>query len=84
MCIRDRDDPFTAIRKSFQLVMENLGECFTFTVLALFLLVVGYLLFWLFGFATFAGIAINTVLGGGILAYLSVFLSRFYLGLSRF
>ncbi|MEN3184853.1 MAG: hypothetical protein ABDK93_07675 [Atribacterota bacterium] len=78
------DDPFAAIRRSFHLTMENLGECFTFAVLALFLLVVGYLLFWVFGFAAFAGIAINTVLGGGILAYLAVLLSRFYLGLSRF
>lgn len=78
------EDPFSAIRRSFHLVIENLGECFTFTVLALFLLVVGYLLFWVFGFASFAGIVINTFLGGGILAYLLVFLSRFYLGLSRF
>lgn len=78
------DDPFGAIRRSFHLVIENLGECFTFTVLALFFLVVGYLLFWIFGFASLVGIAINTVLGGTILAYLSVLLSRFYLGLSRF
>ncbi len=78
------DDPFGAIRRSFHLVIENLGECFTFTVLALFLLVIGYLLFWIFGFASLVGIAINTILGGAILAYLSVLLSRFYLGLSRF
>ncbi|MBC7218202.1 MAG: hypothetical protein H5U36_08735 [Candidatus Caldatribacterium sp.] len=78
------DDPFSAIRRSFHLTMENLGECFTFTVLALFLLVMGYLLFWVFGFASLAGIALNTLLGGGILAYLSVLLGRFYFGLSRF
>jgi len=51
---------------------------------ALFFLVVGYLLFWAFGFLSLAGVAINTLLGGGILAYLSVFLNRLYLGLSRF
>jgi hypothetical protein len=78
------DDPFSGIRRSFQLAVENLGECFTFTVVALFFLVVGYLFFWVFGFLSLAGVAINTLLGGGILAYLSVFLSRLYLGLSRF
>lgn len=82
--IIEGDDPFSGIRRSFQLVMENLGECFTFTVVALFFLVVGYLLFWVFGFASFLGIALNTILGGIILAYLSVLLSRLYFGLSRF
>lgn len=78
------DDPFSAIRRSFHLVTENLGECFTLAVFALFLLVVGYLFFWIFGFASFGGIAINTLLGGGILAYLATLLGRCYLGLSRF
>ena len=77
-------DPFSGIRHSFQLVIENLGECFTFTVVALFLLVVGYLLFWVFGFASFLGIILNALLGGAILAYLSILLGRFYFGLTRY
>lgn len=82
--IVEREDPFSAIRHSFQLSLENLGECFTFLVLALFLGVVGYLLFWLFGFVSLVGVAINTLVGGLILAYVSVLLTRFYLSLTRF
>lgn len=77
-------DPFSGIRHSFQLAIGNPGECFTFAVVALFLLVVGYLLFWVFGFASFFGIILNTLLGGTILSYLSVLLGRFYLGLTRY
>lgn len=82
--IIEREDPFSAIRHSFQMSFENLGECFTFLVIVLFFGVVGYLLFWLFGFVPLAGIVVNTVIGGAILAYVSVFLTRFYLVLSRF
>jgi len=80
----EREDPFSAIRHSFQLSLENLGECFTFLVIVLFLGVVGYLLFWLLGFVPLVGIAANTVIGSVLLSYVSVFLTRFYLSLTRF
>jgi|YNPNPStandDraft_1061719.scaffolds.fasta_scaffold64123_2 MFS family permease len=81
--IIEREDPFSAIRHSFQLSFENLGECFTFLVIALFFGVVGYLLFWLFEFLPFFGVIINTVVGSGILSYVAVFLTRFYLNIGR-
>ncbi len=81
--IIEEEDAFSAIRRSFQLSLENLGESFTFLVVVLFLGVMGYLLFWLFGFVPYAGVVINTFLGGVILTYTFTFLTRFYLALAR-
>ncbi|MGQ9474413.1 MAG: hypothetical protein ACUVRN_10285 [Candidatus Caldatribacteriaceae bacterium] len=82
--IVEREDPFSAIRRSFQLSLENLGECFTFLVVVLFFGVVGYLLFSLFGCVPLVGVILNTIVGGFLIAYIAVFLTRFYLNLTRF
>ena len=36
LTVVEGDNPFSAIRNSFHLVSENLGECFTFFIIALF------------------------------------------------
>ena len=72
LTVVEGDNPFSAIRNSFHLVSENLGECFTFFIIALFFLLIGYLLFWLLGFLGIAGLILNTVVGALILAYASL------------
>lgn len=84
LTVVEGDNPFSAIRNSFHLVSENLGECFTFFIIALFFLLIGYLLFWLLGFLGIAGLILNTVVGALILAYASLLLSSFYFSLTRF
>lgn len=84
LTVVEGDNPFSAIRNSFHLVSENLGECFTFFIIALFFLLIGYLLFWLLGFLGIVGLILNTVVGGLILAYISLLLSSFYFSLTRF
>ncbi|HPU08548.1 MAG TPA: hypothetical protein PLJ96_02360 [Candidatus Atribacteria bacterium] len=84
LTVVEGDNPFSAIRNSFHLVTENPGECFTFFILLLFFLLVGYLLFWLLGFLGIAGLVLNTITGGIILAYVFLLLSSFYFYLTRF
>ena len=84
LTVVEGDNPFSAIRNSFHLVSENLGECFTFFIIALFFLLIGYLLFWLLGFLGIVGLILNTVVGALILAYASLLLSSFYFSLTRF
>ncbi|MDI3542622.1 MAG: hypothetical protein PWP57_225 [Candidatus Atribacteria bacterium] len=84
LTVVDGDNPFSAIRNSFHLVSENLGECFTFFILLLFFFLIGYLLFWLLGFLGIVGLILNTIIGGILLSYVSLLLSSFYFSLTRF
>jgi len=84
LTVVEGDNPFSAIRNSFHLVSENLGECFTFFILLLFFFLIGYLLLWLLGFLGIVGLILNTIIGGILLSYVSLLLSSFYFSLTRF
>lgn len=77
-------DPFASISSSFRLAVENVGECFTFFIICLFFLLIGYLVVWLLSFIPVAGVILNTIFLAGLITYLSALLTRFYLSLTRY
>lgn len=77
-------DPFASISTSFRLAVENVGECFTFFIICLFFLLIGYLIVWLLGFIPIVGIILNIIFLAGLITYLSALLTRFYLSLTRY
>ncbi|HSV31792.1 MAG TPA: hypothetical protein VLH40_07210 [Atribacteraceae bacterium] len=80
----DSEDPFGALRVSFQMAMENLGENFVFGIISIFFLLAGYLLMWAFGFAPFVGFFMQIITAAGLLTFLSLLLGRYYLSLTRY
>jgi len=80
----DGDDPFTGIKSSFQMAMENLAENFVFGIVAVVILLAGYLLTLVFGFVPVIGFILSTILLSVIIACLSLLLGRYYLSLTRY
>ncbi len=80
----DGDDLFTGMKSSFQMAIENLAENFVFGIISVVVLLAGYLLTLVFGFIPGAGLVLSAILLAGVLTYLSIFLGRYYLSLTRY
>ncbi|MEI6156805.1 MAG: hypothetical protein WCP87_00395 [Atribacterota bacterium] len=78
------DDPFSAVKTSFRMVMENSAEVFAFLIVAVCIFLIGYLLIWILSLIPFAGFFLDILVGSLIITYLSLLLTRFYLTLSRY